>query len=82
MEPKTITNFFNELAQKGVRKQNQFQVVITSGHNDIDAALENITMWASSSNLPGRQQVLGPDTECCCDSCTDQTGLRYQRQSE
>ena len=56
MEPKTLTNFMNELKERGIRKQNQFQLVITTGVAEVDESLQNITMWASTATLPARQQ--------------------------
>ena len=54
MVPKNLNQFLNEVKTKGIRKQNQFQVVITSGYADIDKTLENFTLWANNSKLPGR----------------------------
>jgi hypothetical protein len=56
MEPKTLNNFMNEMKTKGLRKQNQFQIVITTGDADIDDTLQNITMWANNAELPERTQ--------------------------
>ena len=52
MEPKTLTNFMNELKERGIRKQNQFQLVITTGIAEVDESLQNITMWASTCHTP------------------------------
>ena len=41
---------------KGVRKKNQFQVVITTTDQKIDEILKNITMWTTSCELPERGQ--------------------------
>jgi hypothetical protein len=30
-EPKTLTSFLNELKERGIRKQNQFQLLVTTG---------------------------------------------------
>lgn len=56
MEPKTLTNFMNTLKTKGIRKKNQFQIVVTTGYSDIDKALEDMTIWVNNSELPSRTQ--------------------------
>lgn len=57
---KTLNDFFNTLKSEPVRLQNQFQVFVNSGHADVDRALNNLTIWASTANLPGRQQNVAP----------------------
>jgi hypothetical protein len=57
MQPKTLNNFMNEMKSKGLRKQNQFQIVITTGDQAIDESLQNITMWANGVELPERAQA-------------------------
>ena len=57
MKPKNLTNFLNQLKTKGIRKTNQFQIVITSGHADIDKTFEDVSMWAAGAELPSREQV-------------------------
>tara|TARA_A100001011_G_scaffold396956_1_gene496503 strand:+ start:2486 stop:3058 length:573 start_codon:yes stop_codon:yes gene_type:complete len=55
-EPKTLTSFLNELKERGIRKQNQFQLLVTTGTAEIDDELQNLTMWASTATLPTRTQ--------------------------
>jgi hypothetical protein len=56
MEAKTLTNFLNEVKERGIRRNNQFQVVVTTGITEVDQSLEDITMWASTATLPSRKQ--------------------------
>lgn len=56
MEPKSLNSFLNEMKTKGLRKKNQFQIIITTGDNEIDKALENFTMWTNNAFVPHRQQ--------------------------
>jgi len=53
---KTLQDFLNIVQKKGVRKQNQFQLEIITGFSDVDDALKDVTIWASSMEVPGRQQ--------------------------
>jgi len=55
--PKNLNEFYAELKQKGVKLQHQYQLqILGTGIAKVDEILENITMWAQGTELPGRQQ--------------------------
>ena len=57
---KRLADFFNVLKTEPIRLQNQFQVYVSSGYSEVDRALENITIWATSTAVPGRKVETAP----------------------
>lgn len=51
---KALVSFLNQLSTNQVRTQNMFELYVTSGYADVDAALENITMYGTGFTLPNR----------------------------
>lgn len=51
---KSLQDFLNAVQTKGVRKTNQFQLEFSTGYSDVDNALENATVWATTAEVPGR----------------------------
>jgi len=56
MAVKNLNTFFQTLIEKNVRLKHQFQVRVTTGVSSIDAAFEDVTMWAKSATIPSLQQ--------------------------
>ena len=52
--PKNLNEFYAELQTKGVKLTHQFQIQFLG--TPVDDALENITMWAQGSQVPGLTQ--------------------------
>ena len=55
-DTKSLQDFYTVLKTDGVRLQNQFQLFVSTPFADVNAALENITLFADSANVPGREQ--------------------------
>ena len=53
---KSLQEFLNAVQNKGVRKTNQWQLEISSGHADVDRVLEDVTVWATTMEVPSRTQ--------------------------
>lgn len=53
---KALVNFLNRISTNQIRTQNMFEMVATSGYNDIDKVLEDITMYGGGFTIPGRTQ--------------------------
>lgn len=53
---KALVNFLNKISQNQIRTQNAFEMVVTSGYNDVDKVLEDITMYGQGFTIPGRTQ--------------------------
>lgn len=51
---KALVQFLNQLSTNQVRTQNMFEMFVTSGYDDVDAVLENITMYGTGFTLPNR----------------------------
>lgn len=56
MKAKSLNEFLNEVRNRGVLKQNQYQIVVNTGIPDVDNALESITLWCDTFQLPSRTQ--------------------------
>jgi len=55
--PKNLNEFYADIKEKGVMLQHQYQLqILGTGIDKVDKYLENITMWAQGTELPGRQQ--------------------------
>ena len=53
---KSLLNFLAEIQNQGVRTTNMFELEISTGYPEVDALLENITMWGKNFTLPNRVQ--------------------------
>jgi hypothetical protein len=53
---RTLQDFLTAVQDKGVRKTNQWQLEISSGYSDVDNALSDVTVWATTTEVPSRTQ--------------------------
>jgi hypothetical protein len=60
MPMKPLNAYYSELSTIGAKLDHMFQVTITTNIPSVDAKLENLTLWAQSSEVPGRQQEFAP----------------------
>lgn len=51
-----LINFLNQISTNQIRTTNMFEMTITSGYNDVDKVLANITMYGQGFSLPTRSQ--------------------------
>ena len=50
----SLIKFANKLSTNQLRTQNMFEMTVTSGYDDVDAVLKDITMYGEGFTLPGR----------------------------
>lgn len=51
---KALNEFLTKLSNNQVRTTNMFEMYITTGFSDIDAVLQNITMYGNGFTIPSR----------------------------
>lgn len=51
-----LINFLNKISTNQIRTQNMFEMTVTSGYNDVDKVLKDITMYGQGFPLPNRSQ--------------------------
>lgn len=49
-----INEFINQMSQNQFRTTNMFELYVTSGYQDIDAVLKNVTMYGQGFQIPSR----------------------------
>jgi len=55
---KSLQDFLQIISEKGVRKNHQFQLDISSGYSDVDKVLEDFTVFATVAEIPSRTQEM------------------------
>lgn len=51
---KALNEYLNRLSTNQIRTTNMFEMYITTGYSDIDAVLQNITMYGQGFEIPQR----------------------------
>src|SRR5574344_194545 len=51
---KSLQDFLNAANADTIRANNQFEIIATSGYNDIDKVLQKVTLFGQNFSLPGR----------------------------
>ena len=60
MPMKPLREYYSELSTVGAKLNHLYQITITTNIQSVDNALKNVTLWAQSAEIPGRQQEFAP----------------------